>query len=101
MDEMHFEKSYLENVECINGDCYSYSVENACPSLINHAKNRLQDKSVQCGLVKYNYHHYPHVMRTLLLMMMLSLRTMMIVMTTKLNMIHHIWIHYLIILLIQ
>lgn len=59
MDEMHFEKSYLENVECINGDCYSYSVENACPSLINHAKNRLQDKSVQCGLVKHNYHHYP------------------------------------------
>ena len=59
MDEIHFEKSYLENIECINGECYSYSIENACPTLIDSAKNRLQDKSVQCGLVKHNYIHHP------------------------------------------
>lgn len=56
---MEFSKSYLENIECVNDDCFVYSVDRLCPPNSECITNRLKDKCVQCGLVKHNYKNRP------------------------------------------
>lgn len=53
-------KSYMQQVECVNGDCQVVSIKNLCPENCENTANRLNNSSLPCGLIKQHYKQRPH-----------------------------------------
>lgn len=53
-------KSFLQQLECVNGDCQVVSINNLCPENCENTTNRLNNSSLPCGLIKQYYKQSPH-----------------------------------------
>ena len=53
-------KSFMQQVECVNGDCQVVSIKNLCPENSENTTNRLNNSSLPCGLIKQPYKQRPH-----------------------------------------